>query len=347
MNFHPMSHGLVGLGLVSLLSCAGGSSASSGAPAGGEGATGAGVGGASGGAPPGASGGTGVQGGGVAGAVGSGGVTSGGAATNPPSGANFGGSDGANGGSSGNPEPECEGGQKWPGGKAAAVVLTYDDGLPSQLSNAVPALEQHGFSATFFLSENFANFEQRKAQYRALYERGFELAGHTVRHPCFGLDPELSTFDQASLEKELDDNIATLRALGVTGELTFAYPCGHSEYGSPKLSYVPLIQARFSAARGVNCCALAPRDVDLYDVNTYWPPEDATLSSIVSPIDEAIQKGALLVYGFHAVGEAPGEWSSVPQAAHDALVAYLAEKRTEVWVTTFGAATSYVRRCLQ
>jgi peptidoglycan/xylan/chitin deacetylase (PgdA/CDA1 family) len=242
--------------------------------------------------------------------------------------------------------PACEGsGFAWPEGKKAAVALTYDDGLPSQLSNAVPALEQNGFVATFFLSENYSGFEQRKAKYQELHQKGFELAAHTVRHPCFGLTPELASLDRATVEKELDDNIATLRALGVAGPLTFAYPCGNTEYGTPRTSYVPEIEARFVAARGVNCCALGPSAVNLYDVNTYWPPADATAATITAPIDEAIVSGAFLVYGFHAVGNSPGEWSAVPQVAHDALVAYLAQKKSDVWVTTFGEAASYVKRC--
>jgi hypothetical protein len=244
--------------------------------------------------------------------------------------------------------PDCEGdGSAWPGGKKAAVALTYDDGLPSQLSNAAPALEQNGLVATFFLSENYAGFEQRKTKYQELHQKGFELAAHTVRHPCFGLTPELAALDQAGVEKELDDNIAMLRALGVSGPLTFAYPCGNTEYGTPRTSYVPLIESRFFAARGVNCCALAPSAVNLYDVNTYWPPSDATAATITAPIDEALASGTFLVYGFHAVGESPGEWSAVPQVAHDALVAYLAQKKSELWVTTFGEAASYVKRCRQ
>src|ERR1041385_8393947 len=41
---------------------------------------------------------------------------------------------------------------KWPNGAKAAVVLTYDDALPSQLDHAVPVLDAAGFKATFFLA---------------------------------------------------------------------------------------------------------------------------------------------------------------------------------------------------
>ena len=40
----------------------------------------------------------------------------------------------------------------WPDGKQAAVVLTYDDALTSQLDIAIPALDAAGLKGTFFLS---------------------------------------------------------------------------------------------------------------------------------------------------------------------------------------------------
>ena len=39
----------------------------------------------------------------------------------------------------------------WPEGKKAAVILTYDDGLKSQLQIVIPQLEKHNFRGTFFL----------------------------------------------------------------------------------------------------------------------------------------------------------------------------------------------------
>src|SRR5262245_64780827 len=114
------------------------------------------------------------------------------------------------------------------------------------------------------------------------------MASHTVLHPCFGLTPDLATYDQATLAAEIDQNIATLRELGMNGELTFAYPCGNTEYGDPPVSYVPLIEERFFAARGVNCCAQTPDAIDLYNVNTYWPPETATADEVTAQVDQAM-----------------------------------------------------------
>jgi peptidoglycan/xylan/chitin deacetylase (PgdA/CDA1 family) len=46
----------------------------------------------------------------------------------------------------------------------ALVSLTFDDGLRCQFEQAVPILDQHGFSATFFLIAN-ANSTHEQPNY--------------------------------------------------------------------------------------------------------------------------------------------------------------------------------------
>ena len=67
------------------------------------------------------------------------------------------------------------------------VVLTFDDGVKSQLSFAAPLLKAHGFGATFYLSEGL-NFLKDKTRYvtwdeaRQLDADGFEIGNHTRQH---------------------------------------------------------------------------------------------------------------------------------------------------------------------
>jgi peptidoglycan/xylan/chitin deacetylase (PgdA/CDA1 family) len=73
-------------------------------------------------------------------------------------------------------------GIEWPEGKKAAVVLTYDDALESQLVHAAPALEKHGFRGTFFLDEHRvepANFHR----WADVAKKGHELGNHSLFHP--------------------------------------------------------------------------------------------------------------------------------------------------------------------
>src|ERR671932_697519 len=68
-------------------------------------------------------------------------------------------------------------GTNWPNGAKAAVVLTYDDALDSQLDHAVPVLDAAGFKATFFLAGvKLADV----LRWRAVAAEGHELANHTI-----------------------------------------------------------------------------------------------------------------------------------------------------------------------
>src|ERR1041384_1908177 len=59
----------------------------------------------------------------------------------------------------------------WPKGAKAAVSLTYDDAIPTQLNNAIPALDQDGLSGTFFLEGNNVN-QENEGKWKAASKEG-------------------------------------------------------------------------------------------------------------------------------------------------------------------------------
>jgi len=84
----------------------------------------------------------------------------------------------------------------------ALVSLTFDDGLRCQFEQAVPILDQHGFSATFFLIANTnSTHEQRNwpkidwsdqdNQFlKSMIPRGHEIGAHSVSHLQARLDAD-------------------------------------------------------------------------------------------------------------------------------------------------------------
>lgn len=72
----------------------------------------------------------------------------------------------------------------WPQHYQAAVSLSYDDGLMSQLNHAIPALDKHGFKASFFLTLSNPNIQVTLEQWRSIAANGHELGNHTLFHPC-------------------------------------------------------------------------------------------------------------------------------------------------------------------
>jgi peptidoglycan/xylan/chitin deacetylase (PgdA/CDA1 family) len=229
----------------------------------------------------------------------------------------------------------------WPPGKRAAVSLTYDDALKSQLDNAAPALLEHHLRGTFFITEIAKNDADR---WRAMSKRGHELAAHTMRHPCDGAQSwvakgnALQDYDAPRMETELGENIAMLKALGVKeGPLTFAYPCGSTWIGTSYESYTPIVKRHFVAARGTAPTFVDPA-LESFD-NAPALSGDKSGDELVRLVQGAEQDGAWLILVFHGVG---GDYMPVSLEAHEALLTYLQRHSDAIWTDTFVRVSSYV-----
>ena len=158
-------------------------------------------------------------------------------------------------------------GAPWPAGKRAAVSLTYDDGLDSQLENVAPQLDEFGLKATFFLTKE--NMEARVDDWMALAKRGHEIADHTATHPCRLRGLTSDTFEQneiAPTEQFLDDHFGGPRPR------TYAFPCGFTGLGQGDRdtrwrNYLRVLKPNFLAARTVSG---APNDPRLVARNRYF-----------------------------------------------------------------------------
>ncbi|MBN2529794.1 MAG: polysaccharide deacetylase family protein [Deltaproteobacteria bacterium] len=218
-----------------------------------------------------------------------------------------------------------------PIGDKAIVSLTYDDGLASQLSNAVPMLDERGIHATFFLNDIGAN----PAPWKAVRDAGHELASHTLAHPCtasFDWVKEGNAsedFTPKRMSKELDDQLALLQSLGASPPYSFAYPCGTTWIGSEHTSYIPLVEQRFVAARGVGGDIITQLDVPM-NVPAYFL--EGPLEAFIGSANAAIAKKGWVVFGFHGVG---GDYLSVSNADHGAFLDWLVAHQNEVAVLPF------------
>lgn len=309
--------------------------------------------------------GTGGGGGAVTGTGGTG-TGTGGSATDGAAGAPGDGAAGDTGGA---------GSATWPGGAVAAVTLTYDDGLDSQVAQVAPLLDTNGLKGTFFLS-NFEGVDHqwalpnltspldaRHLAWMAAGARGHELAGHTVNHPCnaAGKAPnyKLTDYTLPRMTAELDNGLLRMKRLGASEPFTFAYPCSSDTVGlgPAGTDYSSLVAARFFAAR-VSMAAIAdPATVDLLKV----PQLDAggkTGDELKVMVDQAITRKGWLVLLFHGVGNEAScagqglaympntctiNYLTTSSAAHQALVTYLAVKKTEVWTGTFKQVAQHIR----
>jgi peptidoglycan/xylan/chitin deacetylase (PgdA/CDA1 family) len=213
-----------------------------------------------------------------------------------------------------------------------AVTLTYDDALPSQIATAAPSLRAHGLKATFFVTDVRSN----PTPWSALRADGHELASHTFKHPC----PEVNTwvapgnanedYDAARMSTELDESIAMLEMLGQPPPHTFAYPCGITWIGEAQESYIPLVQERFTAARGTSPGQLQP-GVNLTNVPATF--STGTGEQLIAIAEAAKANGTWVVYGFHGIG---ADSNVIAADSHEALLTYLDEQSEQIHVATFG-----------
>src|SRR5246127_1448065 len=117
----------------------------------------------------------------------------------------------------------------WPKHKKAVIILTYDDGIASQLNVAVPQLDSAGFKATFFLTGEIN--AQTIPKWRKLAKKGFELGNHTLYHPCSGNknNPVSSAhYTTHTIIREIDMMNRVLFAVDGKNNRTYAYPCAET-----------------------------------------------------------------------------------------------------------------------
>ncbi|MEV0093089.1 polysaccharide deacetylase family protein [Streptomyces sp. NPDC050738] len=115
------------------------------------------------------------------------------------------------------------------------VLITFDDGYEGVHRHALPALAEHGFASTLFVSTGWLRgpYESGGAldtmldwdQVRDLAAAGTEIGGHTHSHPQMDqLSGEQVWFETLRCRQLITDELGTEPA-------SFAYPYGYSSRG--------------------------------------------------------------------------------------------------------------------
>lgn len=242
---------------------------------------------------------------------------------------------------------------QWPGGAAAAVALTYDDGIDIHLDHVVPDLEAAGLRGTFYVPGNSASLRRRMEEWRGVARRGHELGNHTLFHPC--LRREASGRERAWVPPERQLELYTMPRMvaevGVMNTLLFAvdgrtgrtlaYTCG-DEVVAGGASFVDDIRPLFPSARAYKHAfkGLAdPREVDPHRVPS-WALAGESGEEMIAWVEDAMRSGRLAVFTFHGVGG--GHNINVAREDHRKLVEWLAANRGRVWTAPFHTVMEHV-----
>jgi peptidoglycan/xylan/chitin deacetylase (PgdA/CDA1 family) len=238
----------------------------------------------------------------------------------------------------------------WPGGKRAALSITFDDAWVTQVDVGVPILETHGLRGTFYVS--LAQMSERVDKWKAAIACGHEVGNHTVTHPCsgnFGFVQKngnaLETYTLEKMEEELTGASARLReTLGII-PTTFAYPCGQKFVGrgTETRSYIPLVAKHFLAGRSYN--DEAPNRPDFCDLAqlTGIGFDGRSFDWIRPHVDGAVAGGAWLILVGHTVDQR-GSGLNVSRETLESLCKYCQEHATDLWVDTVHNIATHIQK---
>lgn len=236
---------------------------------------------------------------------------------------------------------------RWPNGAKAAVALTYDDALASQLDIAAPALDRAGLKGTFFLSNVKREHVER---WRTLARRGHELANHSLFHPCpaasFPADPRYTSeaYTPAQMLHEIAQQEVLLTAIDGRPRHGFASPCvintvGGQDYLAPLSAAGTVSYARSAEDRPGSRATIG----DPMRIAGRSFAETATGAQLIAYAEEAVRHGGTAVYVFHGIG---GDYLQTSAKAHEELLSWLRTHK-QVWVAPLGEIVAWGERHLQ
>lgn len=223
-------------------------------------------------------------------------------------------------------------GMTWPQGQRAAISLSYDDALNSQLDNAVPTLNQHGIKGSFYLTLSSQVVAQRLQQWRAVAEAGHELGNHSLFHACSAGKPgrewvpahnDLDKRTVLQMQQELATASAFLKAIDGRDKRTLTPPC--LDANAADGNYIDAVREQFVAIKG------AEQNMPAGTV-TLLMPNGHTGKQLIDFVKGVAKRGGMANIIFHGID---GDHLSVSREAHAQLVKYLADNRDAYWTDTY------------
>lgn len=226
----------------------------------------------------------------------------------------------------------------WPNGAQAAVTLGYDDALASQLDHVIPALNQRGLRASFYIPINGPTFPARQNEWKAAAAAGHELGNHSLFHGCSAKGPgrdwvlphrDLDKQTPAQVQEHVIAANTWLQSLDGKTRRTFTPPCLDLKAGGQ--DFAKALQPHFVAYRAAGPGLVTDTtSLDPYAMPVYFV-EGMSGVQLIAIVEKAAAQHALVSLLFHGVG---AEHLSVTREAHDELLDHLAKNKARFWTDT-------------
>lgn len=219
----------------------------------------------------------------------------------------------------------------WPNGEKAAVSLSYDDTLDSQLDNALPVLNKYNIKASFYLKLSSPVLYERLDEWRAAAAHGHELGNHSIYHPCSASQPgmdwvlpyyNLDKYTVEQMREEIMTANTFLKAIDGRSQRTLTPPCLHPMTSNG--NYLPAVRELFVSIKGA--------ETNLPPGSEFWLPSGVSGEELIAFVEKVAKQGGVANIIFHGIG---GDHLSVPKEAHERLIQYLAKNRDTYWTDTY------------
>jgi peptidoglycan-N-acetylglucosamine deacetylase len=240
--------------------------------------------------------------------------------------------------------------------KRAIICLTYDDGLETQLQNAIPQLDSLNFKATFFLnsiqgssqSDEIGKSPEAVLGWTNAAKNGHELANHTLFHPCpenLGWDKALA-IENYTVERIVSEIFAQNEILSLLDPKrkirSFAFPCNNLFIKD--LDYSKIIKDKGLVSFGriggdYNSIIKDFKNINIMQVPSWHVLTGTTLQELITFAEKVRTEGGMGIYQFHGVG---GQIFPISIETHRAFLKYLKAHQKDYWVTTFSDAMESV-----
>lgn len=244
---------------------------------------------------------------------------------------------------------------KWPQKYKAAVSLSYDDALDSQLDNAIGSLKKYDIKATFYIVPSSEVVAKRADLWKKAAQEGHELGNHTLFHQCSKSAPgrewvlAKNDLDKMSLEQMVDQvKLANTILFLLDGkqERTMTTPCLDQKVANG-VNYVDAIAPLFVGIKDVAGDGVTP-DMNKLDPSYVSvtlpfdaPGKEVTGKDLIAIVKRAVAKGTMANFTFHGID---GDHLSISTKAHEELLAYLAKNKETIWTDTFLNIMKHVRK---
>jgi sialate O-acetylesterase len=235
----------------------------------------------------------------------------------------------------------------FPGGRRAAISLTYDDGIACHREVVAPALSARGLRGTFFCPANADDLHAQTDGWRAMAAAGHELGNHTCFHPCRAKDGDgwpdraydLRGYNRKRIVEEVGLAQRVLKLVDGRERRAYGATCGHTTIGpaGAEESFVDALRPFTTHVRAARGGALPLRRPPF--VTGSLLADHATAAAAIAVAEPLLDAGGWLIVEMHGVG-AGTHPLFVELDEHTRLLEWIAARSDRLWSATVSGAAA-------